>query len=98
MSHLRFDGQGAGLNRQLDGDHNNLTDYTLVCTCKSDLGPVAGFRPNEAGHRNVYCLKCQHITILDKDAKVVAYVKAPQEIIDKAAKQTVIQMSAKIGG
>ena len=96
MSHLRFDGQGAGLGKQLGGNANSLTDYTLICTCKSELGPVAGFRANESGVRTVYCIQCKHITILDKDAKVTGCVPAPKEIVEKAAKQTVIRINGKV--
>jgi hypothetical protein len=96
MSHLRFDGQGAGLGQQLGGNANSLTDYTLVCTCKAELGPVAGFRPNESGSRSVYCIKCQHVTVLDKDMTITACIPAPKEIVEKAAKQTVIHLKAKL--
>lgn len=99
MSHIRFDGQGAGLGKQLGGNANSLTDYTLICTCKSELGPVAGFRANTKGERTVYCLKCKHITILsEKDGRVdvAGYVPAPQEIVEKAAKQTVVRIAGKV--
>jgi hypothetical protein len=96
MSRLRFDGQGAGLNERLGGNTASLADYTIICTCNSELGPVAGFRPNESGDRTVYCIKCKHITILDKDAKVTSYIAAPKEIIEKAARQTVLRINGKV--
>lgn len=96
MSHIRFDGQGAGLGERLGGDANSLNDYTLVCTCNTDLGPISGFRANDKGERTVYCLKCQHITILDKDIKVAGYVQAPKEIVEMAARRTVIRIAGKV--
>lgn len=94
MSHIRFDGQGAGLGERRGGDTASLNDYTLICTCKTELGPVSGFRPNDAGQRSVYCPKCQHITCVDKEVKIVGYTKAPQALIDRAAKQTVIRLAS----
>lgn len=87
MSHLRFDGEGAGLGRQeRTGDHNNPANYTLICTCKKELGPLGRFLPNKDGHRSAYCLVCKHITIVSKDGGV-SYAEAPQEIIDQMAKR-----------
>jgi hypothetical protein len=85
MSHLRFDGQGAGLGERRGGNANSLTDYSLVCTCQSELGPVMGFFPNANGDRTVYCPQCKHVTIVDRDGKIAAYVPAPKDLIAKQA-------------
>lgn len=95
MSHLRFDGQGAGLGKREGGNANSLADYTLVCTCESELGPVAGFFPNQEGHRSVLCLKCKHVTVINKEGRVAAYIAAPKEILEKAARETVIKVNQR---
>ena len=83
MSRLRFDGQGAGLGKQMGGNANSMADYTIICTCESELGPLAGFFPNPAGERTVLCLRCKHITVINKDGQISAYIAAPKEILEK---------------
>lgn len=98
MSHLRFDGAGAGLGKQLGGNANSHYDYTLICTCKTELGVLGLFTPNKAGERSAFCPRCEHVTIVDKNGQTT-YVKAPAEVIAKATaarlKQTAIVM--KVG-
>lgn len=80
MSRLRFDGQGAGLNKQLGGNANSPTDYTLICKCEATLGPLAKFMPNKDGIRTALCPKCEHITTVDKD-NAIKVIPAPKEVL-----------------
>lgn len=92
MSHLRFDGQGAGLGKRQSGNANSAADYTLICTCAKELGPLAGFFPNGEGTRTILCLQCNHVTLVGKDGQVKAYIQAPKEILDKAVHKMVLQV------
>jgi len=71
MSTLRFDGAGAGLRRQLGGDNNSAYDYTVICQCKTELGPLGKFTQNEGGERSIYCPACKHLTVFNKDGQVL---------------------------
>lgn len=88
MSHLRFDGQGAGLNKRMGGNANSASDYTLICTCETELGVLARYFPNDSGARSVFCPRCHHITIVNAEGQVTAYVLAPKEIIAKAVSRS----------
>lgn len=93
MSHLRFDGQGAGLGSRKGGNANSLTDYTLICSCQAELGPVAGFFPNADGVRTVFCPKCQHITLVNKEGQVAGYVLAPKDLLERhAARRATVEV------
>jgi hypothetical protein len=80
MSKLRFDGRGAGLGLRLGGDANSPTDYTIICQCEGELGPLGRFpprnernEPDESGFRQATCERCAHTTIV-KDCKIVAVI------------------------
>jgi hypothetical protein len=87
MSHVRYDGEGAGLGRrERTGNAHDPANYTLICTCKKELGPLGRFLPNKDGHRTAYCLVCKHITVVTKDGSV-SYAEAPKEVIEQMAQR-----------
>ena len=82
MSHLRYDGEGAGLGKQeRGGDRNSPFNYTVICTCKAELGPLGKFAPNADGARTALCLRCEHITVVDKEGQTASCYKAPPEVL-----------------
>lgn len=97
MSQLRFDGQGAGLGQQKGGNANSPYDYTVVCGCKTELGVLGAFSPNAAGARSVLCPVCAHVTVMDRVGQIT-YVKAPPELVAKAAEARKKQVVVNMGG
>jgi hypothetical protein len=94
MSHLRYDGQGAGLGKQeRTGNAHDPANYTLICTCKSELGPLGRFTANADGARTAFCPVCQHITLVDKDGSV-QYLEAPKEVLERFAALAMKKRSA----
>lgn len=54
--HVRFDGLGAGLGvRSRSGDVNDLTNFTIVCSCGAELGCASKYSRNDAGIAAVAC-------------------------------------------
>ncbi len=75
MSKVAFHGEGAGLGRvEKGGDANSAANYMLTCGCGLELGPVGGYRVNPEGFRSVCCPRCEMVTILDKDAKIMKFL------------------------
>ncbi len=83
MSKVVYEGQNAGLRahgaKGAGGDTASPFDYTVYCTCEREgkathLGPLGRFTANHEGLRSVLCQVCKHVTIIDKDAQVKAYV------------------------
>lgn len=85
MSTVIYEGQNAGLRNHgthakgAGGNTASPFDYTVYCTCEREgkpthLGPLGRFTANSEGMRSVHCHVCNHVTVIDKDAQVKAYV------------------------
>ncbi len=85
VSRLRFDGMHAGLGRVVDGkvigasgalgdvrsgDRGDPANYTLICACGKELGPLARFRKDAGGFRTCVCGFCAQGTV-EKDGQIV---------------------------
>jgi hypothetical protein len=88
MSQIRYDGEGAGLGKELtNGDRNNAANYTVICKCGVTLGPLARFMQNKDGDRSPFCPMCERLTIVDKNGQVKYCDKPPAELLAKVFKK-----------
>ncbi len=84
MSKVVYEGSVAGLHSHgkkqgVGGNASSPFDYTVYCTCEHEgksthLGPLGRFTQNADGDRSVHCHRCNHITVIDKNGQVKAYV------------------------
>lgn len=71
---VEFHGTGAGLGHvSSEGDRNDAANYVLFCGCSSHLGPLARFPADAQGRRAITCPICEHVTVVDGQAQVMAY-------------------------
>ncbi len=69
MSYLRFGGMTLGIMTQAEtasGDRNDASNYSLVCHCGTDTGPLSRWTVVD-GYRMVCCLQCKDMTIVHHD-------------------------------